>query len=250
MSDTSSGVPPTHESKNVGGLLNRKVGGMPVKWLALGVLVVVSGWFIYRHFNPKTTITTTDTGDVAATDTTGDDSAFYGSGGGGFGSTGTTTANSYLSPTGAGITTNPQWVQNATNGLVGTGAYSGATVIDALNTYVNGGAPTPAQTGIVNAAIAAYGAPPEPIVATLPVAPASVTGGFHTTVTKTGDTLQSITQHTYGLIDPALVSAMESANPTLIAAGSQHINSAGHSTNPLKPGQTIRLPIYTTGTLP
>lgn len=243
MSDvTDSGVPPTHGGKNVGGLLNRKVGGMPVKWLLLGVIVVVAGWFTYRHFHPASTISTTDTGDVASTDTTGtpDDSAFYGAGSS---VTGGTSATSYLTPTGTGITTNPQWVQNASNGLVGTGAYSGSTVIDALNTYVNGGSPTPAQTAIINAAISAYGAPPESITATLPVAAttATPTGAYHTYATLEADTINSVIQKTYGQVDPTLLADFHAINPLL---------KTFPNTKQFGNHRTLYLPLFTTGTLP
>lgn len=256
MSDpTDSGTPPIPSSKS-GGLLNKKVGGVPVKWLALAVLLVVGGYFVYRHFRPA--ITTTATGDVTSADTgtsTDPGNLFGGYSDSLDGTTsGLTSATSYTTPTGVGITTNLQWAQNAANGLDGTGSYTELDVQNALNNYITGASLTAAQQAIVNAALGSYGSPPESIIGSVSSAPASLTGTTHVYTSKTGDTVSGVLQRTYGQVDQTLKDDFYKVNPKGLSNVRNPHQATGYDPitahDAIKPGQALYLPVFSVGTLP
>lgn len=153
MSDT---LPSNADTGSGGGSgLNKKVGGVPLKYIIAIGIVVGFGYFLYTRMRGGGTTTastlptfTTATGQQGTS--TGDTTLTSG----GSGATGTTT------PT----YTNAQWGLNAANALSGQGQWSPSDIATALNNYLNGIPNTATQTAIVNAAIQAYGNPPNGVI--------------------------------------------------------------------------------------
>lgn len=185
MTDTpvNADAPPTPKG---GSLLTRKVGGVPIKWLALIAVVAVIGGILYRRYKTAHTAITppaTATAPVSAdTGPTTGDGVYSTAGGtnlgGGFAYSGNGSGSSTYSTLG----TNAQWATAAANGLIGQGLYAPLDVENALSGYIAGTPLTPAQNAIVNAAIAAYGSPPEAVLASSVATSAPVTSYARTTV--------------------------------------------------------------------
>lgn len=160
-----SDAPDTHP--NAGGVLNRKVGGVPVKWLAVIAAVAVVGGILYRRYQANKTgaaAAATTAAAVTPDVTTGGGEAYSSAGGnniasGGGGYYTQTNGTSVFS----GQSTNAQWATAAANGLTGQG-YAPLDVQNALSGYLNGTPLTAAQQAIVNAAIAGWGSPPEGVL--------------------------------------------------------------------------------------
>jgi hypothetical protein len=143
--------------------LSQKVAGVPV-WIALAVVSVAI--FVYLQ-KKKTTTTTAAKTPTATQGATG---------------TGISGPTNYLeqglAANAQAATTNAQWEANAEAVLNGYG-YPFVQVQAALNQYLAGGVLSSIQSEIVNAAIEAVGAPPNPPAAP----PVSVTTPAPTTPT-------------------------------------------------------------------
>jgi phage tail protein X len=270
MSDVTPEPPEgfhTSPSPKTGGLLRYRFHGLPVVPI-LGVsALAITGYYLYKRVkNGAATAGTTPSTSTAlpTTDTTGAtaDTSLSGGwaniGGGaaydGVNSSGNANTSSFSS--------NSAWANNAINGLVGqttlgNNAYSPIDIQNALMNEING-VPLASnlQQEIVNAAIAAYGEPPQPITGgtTPALQTAKATSGAHPYTTKTGDTLDAILQSAYGQVDPAIVSAFRTQNagsiPIVNGTEGQTLMSGLHLSATLIPGQILNLPIFTEGTLP
>jgi phage tail protein X len=149
MSDATAGNPVA--------ALNKKVGGVPLKWIILiGVVIGLGYWYWNRSRGGTPGVGLLANAVGAQGTSTADTSTTVGGTGGGGGGGGGTTATM----------TNGQWALNASNALAGQGKYSPAEISNALSAYLNGRTLTTTELEIVNAALLAYGAPPEGVIPT------------------------------------------------------------------------------------
>lgn len=178
MTDTSPS--PTSDTPPGGKLLSRRVGGVKVQWLILIAAVAVVGGILYRRYKaartPAVTVSAPITASVPDTTTTGDGVYSTAGGtnlGGGFAYSGNGSGTSTYST----LATNAQWSTAAANGLIAQGQFAALDIENALANYLTGAPLTPAQTAIINTAVAAYGSPPEAVLASTttptPVSPVS-----------------------------------------------------------------------------
>ncbi len=222
MSDTTPDSPPTAPS---GKGLNRKVGGVSIKWLLLIGAVALVGAYLYRKYQANKNAATPAPVATATplTPTTGGGSADYGptagngvyssAGGNNLVGQGYAYAGSLGSTTYSTSGTNTQWATNAANGLVGQGQYTALDIENALSNYITGAPLNTAQNAIVNAAIAAYGSPPEAVIPStsaavpapqLPITPPGplplndISGASHYYRTVAGDTPANLAYRFYG----------------------------------------------------
>ena len=114
--------------------LTEKLGPLPgYAWVILGAGAVI--W--YRKKHPSTSVTSTspaaplDSSSTAATDPS------------------------------LGLSNNAAWGSQAAQNLYGSSAYSPADITSAIDAYLNGSSLTSNQQGIINAAIAGLGNPPD-----------------------------------------------------------------------------------------
>lgn len=187
----------------------KKIGPLPgAVWVLLAVGAFVA-WRYYKSSREPVTVPSGDTGapEVSTAPVTESGGA---SAAGGVG-TGVVVTPNGTPP----ISTNAQWVAQATNLLVGSGS-DPSLVSTALSNYVNGRAVTPAQNAIVNLAIQKLGAPPEGV---LPVTPAGNTPHNVTYRTKAGDTLVNLAIVYYG--NPTKWSSIYSYNKPQIDASTK-----------------------------
>lgn len=246
MSDTPPDVTP-HAGK--AGILNRKIGGIAVKWLLLLAVVATVAGFGYRYFKNKsagsvTSSTALPTTSTASADGSPDVNSISGqdfsnvSGGN----------DVVTSVIGSGITTNAAWVTNAANGIIGQGQYSPTDVENALNSYISGTTLTDTQQSIVNLALSSYGSPPESIIASTSAShPAmNVVTQWHTYVSQPGDTLANVLSRSYSAypgVTPTVLADFWSINSGgLKSTAGAVLSAASPMTTPLALGQDVLLP--------
>lgn len=127
--------------------LTEKLGPLPgYAWVILGAGAVI--W--YRKKHPSTSVTSNspaaplDSSSTAATDPS------------------------------LGLSNNAAWGSQAAQNLYGSSAYSPADITSAIDAYLNGSSLTSNQQGIINAAIAGLGNPPDLTGPSAPITPLSV----------------------------------------------------------------------------
>jgi hypothetical protein len=154
MTDSSS-VPapgraiPSEPASSGTNVLNQKFGPFPL-WVYIAAVGV--GLYAYeKHKGTSTTPKGTASGGASGTAGTMDAT----------GAASESAVEQTLQANVGAPTTNPQWEANAESVLVGYG-YPTVQVQSALNTYLAGGVLSSIQQEIVNATIAAVGAPPSP----------------------------------------------------------------------------------------
>lgn len=137
---------PSQSASSGTNVLNQKFGPFPA-WVYLAAV----GVGIYAYTKRKGSTSSKSTTAAQSGGTTGD----------GTGAVTQSAVEQTLQANAPGATTNPQWEANAESVLVGYG-YPEVQVQSALNTYLAGGVLSSIQQEIVNATIAAVGAPPSP----------------------------------------------------------------------------------------
>lgn len=142
--------------------LKQDIGPLPTwAWglIAGGAVVVFEWWRRLNTASASTPIATTTDDDTPLDSSLNDVTA--------------SPDNSTTSTT-SSILSNSQWIAEAESGLLNTGQ-DPIHILEALNDFIDGNQLSTTEQGVVNAAIAAYGLPPEGLNAGVQTAPATPT---------------------------------------------------------------------------
>lgn len=197
---------------NIKGMLDKKVGGVPVVYIAAGAVAILA--VVAWRMKPAPDATEAD---AEGSDTTGDDDPY-----GGLATTGTVIAAPSSTVTAPpAIETNEQWAREGAQYLLSKKLTSPGNALTVTTKYINGAVLTYEESGLKDRVIEGIGYPPEPLAGTSPVlahiARRQFTSfpGQHTVTGPADNSFSKLAALYYGTTSPRAIVALTSNNPTL-----------------------------------